>query len=64
MRIDISKAGKVTFYAEFPKVMELKGKKLGEWPELALPIAREKAHELAASGFSSESVHAVNSAYE
>lgn len=44
--------------------MELKGKKLGEWPELALPIAREKAHELAASGFSSESVHAVNSAYE
>ena len=39
MRIDISKAGKVTFYAEFPKVMELKGKKLGEWPELALPIA-------------------------
>lgn len=32
LRIDISKVGKVTFYAEFPKVMELKGKKLGEWP--------------------------------
>lgn len=35
LRIDFSKAGKVTFYAEFPKKMGLKGKKLGEWPELA-----------------------------
>lgn len=64
LRIDISKAGKVTFYAEFPKSMELKGKKLGEWPELALPIAREKAHELAANGLSSESVHMVAGVYE
>jgi hypothetical protein len=30
LRIDFSKAGKVTFYAEFPKKMGLKGKKLGE----------------------------------
>lgn len=64
LRIDISKAAKVTFYAEFPKVMELKGKKLGEWPELALPIAREQAHELTASWLSSESVHSVVGIYE
>lgn len=64
LRIDISKAGKVTFYAEFPKSMGLKGKKLGEWPELALAIAREKAHELATVGLRSESVSAVIGAYE
>lgn len=64
LRIDFSKAGKVTFYAEFPKAMELKGKKLGEWPELALPIARENAHSMAAGGLRSESVQAVISYYE
>ncbi|HCR7148351.1 TPA: recombinase, partial [Shigella flexneri] len=40
LRIDFSKAGKVTFYAEFPKKMGLKGKKLGEWPELVIQLAR------------------------
>lgn len=46
LRIDFSKAGKVTFYAEFPKKMGLKGRKLGEWPELAIQLAREKAVEM------------------
>ncbi|WP_217898167.1 tyrosine-type recombinase/integrase [Zobellella denitrificans] len=64
LRIDFSKAGKVTFYAEFPKAMGLKGRKLGEWPELALAIAREKAAELAAGGLKSDAVHAVIEAYE
>ncbi|MBZ4236864.1 hypothetical protein LAM40_25565, partial [Mycobacterium tuberculosis] len=59
LRIDFSKAGKVTFYAEFPKKMGLKGKKLGEWPELAIQLAREKAAEMAGDGLRSESVHAA-----
>ncbi|WP_419836367.1 hypothetical protein [Xenorhabdus littoralis] len=32
--MDFSKAGKVTIYAEYPKSMGLKGRKLGEWPEM------------------------------
>ncbi len=54
LRIDFSKAGKVTFYAEFPKKMGLKGKKLGEWPELAIQLAREKAAEMAGDGLRSD----------
>ncbi|HCM63946.1 MAG TPA: hypothetical protein DIT05_15600 [Morganella sp. (in: Bacteria)] len=42
LRFDFSKGGKVTIYAEFPKGMQLKGRKLGQWPELSLDIAREK----------------------
>ncbi|MDO6525409.1 hypothetical protein Q4519_06900 [Motilimonas sp. 1_MG-2023] len=64
LRIDFSKAGKVTFYAEFPKIMELKGKKLGEWPELTLHIAREKALSMKAGGLRAESVNAVIECYE
>jgi integrase len=64
LRIDFSKAGKVTIYAEYPKSMGLKGRKLGEWPELALPIAREKALELAEDGLTAESVHQVLDAYQ
>lgn len=64
LRIDFSKAGKVTFYAEFPKKMSLKGQKLGEWPELALPLAREKAVGMAESGLRAESVHQVLGLYE
>ncbi len=63
LRIDFSKAGKVTFYAEFPKVMQLKGRKLGEWPEMTLPVAREKALEIAEGGLKAESVHAALEAY-
>ncbi|WP_437614437.1 recombinase, partial [Erwinia sp. V71] len=62
--IDFSKAGKVTIYAEFPKKMGLKGQKLGEWPELAIPVAREKAAELAAGGLRAESVLQVIDLYE
>ena len=57
LRIDFSKAGKVTFYSEYPKKMGLKGRKLGEWPEMQIQIAREKAEEEAATGLSAESVH-------
>lgn len=64
LRIDFSKAGKVTIYAEFPKKMNIKGQKLGEWPELAIPMAREKAAELAAGGLKAESVQQVVDAYE
>lgn len=64
LRLDFSKAGKVTFYAEFPKSMELKGRKLGEWPELSLPIARENAHAMASGGLRAESVRAVVELYE
>ncbi|WP_273803571.1 tyrosine-type recombinase/integrase [Providencia rettgeri] len=64
LRIDFSKAGKVTIYAEFPKQMDLKGSKLGEWPELSLPIAREKAKELAEYGLRAESVHQLIELYE
>lgn len=63
LRIDFSKAGKVTFYAEFPKKMGLKGKKLGEWPELAIQIAREKALEMAKGGLRAETVHAALEMY-
>lgn len=64
LRIDFSKAGKVTVYAEFPKHMEVKGQKLGEFPELSLPIAREKAQLLAEQGLRAESVHQLIDAYE
>lgn len=64
LRIDFSKAGKVTIYAEFPKKMNVKGQKLGEWPELALPIAREKAAELAEGGLKADSVTQIIAAYE
>lgn len=50
LRFDFSKAGKVTIYAEYPKKMGLKGQKLGEWPELSISEAREKARELAEGG--------------
>ncbi|EFE2639493.1 tyrosine-type recombinase/integrase [Escherichia coli] len=63
LRIDFSKAGKVTFYAEFPKKMGLKGKKLGEWPELAIQLAREKALGMADGGLRAESVHAALEMY-
>lgn len=63
LRIDFSKAGKVTFYAEFPKKMVLKGKKLGEWPELAIQIAREKALDMAKGGLRAETVHAALEMY-
>ncbi|NEG58230.1 recombinase [Pantoea agglomerans] len=64
LRIDFSKAGKVTIYAEFPKKMNVKGQRLGEWPELTLPIAREKAAELAAGGLKADSVIQVIESYE
>ncbi|CDG20649.1 Site-specific recombinase, phage integrase family [Xenorhabdus poinarii G6] len=63
LRIDFSKAGKVTIYAEYPKSMDLKGRKLGEWPELTLHIAREKAHEQAKEGLTAVSVHQALDAY-
>lgn len=63
LRIDFSKAGKVTFYAEFPKKMGLKGKKLGKWPELAIQIARQKALEMAEGRLRAESVHAALEIY-
>ena len=53
----LGKAGKVTIYAEYPKHMDIKGQKLGEWPELSLPIAREKAKALAEEGLRAESVY-------
>lgn len=64
LRIDFSKAGKVTFYAEFPKKMGLKGKKLGEWPEMAIQIAREKAKDIADNGLKAESVQMAIKEYE
>lgn len=64
LRIDFSKAGKVTFYAEFPKKLGLKGRKLGNWPELQIAIAREKAHDIAADGLRAESVHQAIDMYE
>lgn len=64
LRIDFSKAGKVTFYAEYPKKMGLKGQKLGEWPELAIQLAREKAIEMAEHGLRAESVQQVLKQYE
>lgn len=64
LRFDFNKTGKVTIYAEFPKKMSIKGQRLGEWPELALPLAREKAAELAAGGLKSDSVLNVIESYE
>ncbi len=37
--------------------MQLKGRRLGQWPELSLDIAREKAQETAKEGLTAESVH-------
>lgn len=56
LRLEFTKAGKVVIYANFAKSTGLKGRKLGEWPELQLPIAREKAHEIAAGALRAESV--------
>lgn len=64
MRIDFSKAGKVTIYAEYPKHMDIKGQKLGEWPELSLPIDERKPKVLAEEGLSAESVHRLLDFYE
>lgn len=64
LRLDFNKVGKVTIYAEFPKHMGLKGKRLGEWPELTLPLAREKAQELAKYGLKAESIHQLLDLYE
>ncbi|OOE36977.1 recombinase [Salinivibrio kushneri] len=64
LRIDFSKTGKVTIYATFPKEMGLKGRKLGSYPELQLPIAREKAQEIARDGLRAESVAQAISMYE
>jgi len=41
LRIDFSKAGKVTYYAQFPKELGVKSRKLGCFPELQPQIARE-----------------------
>ena len=43
--------------------MGLKGKKLGEWPELAIQLAREKALGMAEGGLRAESVHAALEMY-
>lgn len=64
MRIDFSEAGKETIYAKFPKKMNIKGQKLGEWPELAIPITRDMVAELAAGGLKAKSVLQVIDAYE
>ncbi|MEG0280765.1 MAG: recombinase [Morganella sp. (in: enterobacteria)] len=64
LRFDFSKGGKVTIYAEFPKGMQLKGRKLGQWPELSLDIAREKAQETAKEGLTAESVIGVINRYK
>ncbi|WP_194163215.1 hypothetical protein [Salinivibrio sp. VYel1] len=42
----------------------MKGRKLGTYPELQLPIAREKAHEIARDGLRAESVAQAISMYE
>lgn len=36
LRIEFSRSGKTVLYAEFPKKMGLKGRKLGEGPEMTL----------------------------
>lgn len=59
LRIDFSKAGKVTFYTNYPKKMQLKNCKLGDWPNILIEEAREKAASIAEQGLSSESVHFV-----
>lgn len=43
LRIESNKLGKVTYYVEFHKHMSLKGRKLGEYPEMTLDVTREKA---------------------
>ncbi|MFD2179557.1 recombinase [Veronia pacifica] len=64
LRIDFSKAGKVTFYAKFPNKMGLAGKRLGEWPEMHIDIARERAAQMAAGSLKGESVHYALKAYD
>lgn len=64
MRFDFSRGGKVTMYAGFPEGMQLQGRKPGQWPELSLAMAREKAHEIGREGLSAESVHGVLAHYE
>ncbi|MGR3754965.1 tyrosine-type recombinase/integrase [Edwardsiella anguillarum] len=64
LRIEFSRSGKTVIYAEFPKRMGLKGRKLGEWPEMSLEQARAKARLVAAGGLRAESVHQVLKAYK
>ena len=64
LRFNFSKDGKVTIYAEFPKGMQLKGREFGQWPELSLDIAREKAQETAKERLTAESVPRVINRYK
>lgn len=64
LRMDFNKSGKCTIYAQFPKKTGLKGRKLGEWPELQLNVARDMASEMAKDGFKSESVHQALTMYQ
>ncbi|RAP69457.1 hypothetical protein ACZ87_03756 [Candidatus Erwinia dacicola] len=43
--------------------MGLKGRKLGEWSELAIQLARENAVEMAGEGLRAESVHLALESY-
>lgn len=64
LRLDFNKVGKCTIYAQFAKKTGLKGRKLGEWPELQLNVARNMAEEMATDGFKSESVHQALTMYQ
>lgn len=46
LRPDFSHGGKITIYGRLSEEMQLKGRKLGQWPELSLAMAREKALEI------------------
>jgi len=64
LRIDFNKAGKVTFYAEFPKKLGVKGRKLGTYPELQPQVARNKAAKLADGSVTSNTVHSAIELFE
>lgn len=57
LRIDFNKKGKVTFYAEFPKKLGIKGRKLGHFPEMQLQVARNRAKEIFDGCITADTVH-------
>ena len=64
IKIDFSKAGKVTLYTHFPKNLGIKGKKLGEYPELQLTVARIITSDLASGAITNDTVHHAINLYE
>lgn len=64
LRIVINVNGNVSIYAHFPRNPGLKGQKLGEFPQLQLDVARQKANNIKNDTFDEFSIEYVFRAFE